>query len=304
MAAESPGARPPDNLFSLEELDKVIEAADPNFKSEMAGIQTSGSADVQTEIQSLPIETEIGSQAQPKSQRSFKEKIAEFFASLRQRFILFFSRAKDFTRYELPERLRFWRTRAVSSVKTRALSAKRGYDRFVGLSRAEKAGLAFMLVALIFSFVILGQTFKGSRLPRFSDPLLHSLADEAFSVKTYKNKDDLQDLFHAFPEVEFHVLLGKVVVNLRPDENSGRNPMGAYQLYLGLDSKDTAMEVKDRERELLDIVQRALESFSYSEVSSTVGKVRMKSVVRERVNEVLNQGQVHHVYFNMFVTTP
>jgi flagellar basal body-associated protein FliL len=35
-----------------------------------------------------------------------------------------------------------------------------------------------------------------------------------------------------------------------------------------------------------------------------VGKIRIKSVVRDRVNEALNQGAVFHVYFNTVITTP
>ena len=98
------------------------------------------------------------------------------------------------------------------------------------------------------------------------------------------------------------VLLKKVIVNLKPDDLSTRNPMGLYEVYLGLDSKDTAIEVKDREKEILDLIQRTLENFTYSEVSSIVGKIRMKSAIKERLNEILNQGRVFHVYFNNFVT--
>jgi flagellar FliL protein len=69
-----------------------------------------------------------------------------------------------------------------------------------------------------------------------------------------------------------------------------------------VDSQDTAIEVKDRELEILDIIQRVLENFAYSDVNSMVGKIRMKSAIKDRLNEVLNQGKVFHVYFNTFIT--
>ena len=41
--------------------------------------------------------------------------------------------------------------------------------------------------------------------------------------------------------------------------------------------------------------------FTYEEANSEVGKVRIKAAIRDRLNEVLNQGRVYHIYFNTFI---
>ena len=91
-------------------------------------------------------------------------------------------------------------------------------------------------------------------------------------------------------------------MNLRRDENSGSLPMGIFEFYLGVDSKDTAVEIRDREHEVIDLVQRTLEGFTYHEVVSYQGKIRMKSRIRDNVNDILNQGQINRVYINRMVT--
>lgn len=306
--------------FSLDDLDKIIEAEDPNFKSAMEGIREAGSA-IDAEIESLNVDPDedLVSEKEERQEKDLKRRVAEFLllpwtrlqtwiklkrVMIKNRLILFGQQTLQFIRHELPERVKYFRSR----LKVWALNAKalvvRGWDRFHELTRVEKAGFFFTVFAAILSVMFLRFTFTGSILPTFSDPLVSSLESEAGFVYSYKGRNDLQDLFQAFPEVGFPILLKKVVVNLRPDENSGRNPMGAYEMYLELDSQDTAIEVKDREKEILDIIQRALETFTYTEVNTKVGKIQMKSAIMDRVNQVLNQGRVQHVYFNTFITSP
>ncbi len=322
MAADAPSSGPTskESVFSLEDLDKIIEAEDPNFKNEMAAVKEAG-AGIEANIESLAIEGEDGldkDELEKENQSPLQKIMTRIKApwlrlkshlnlrwlAFKNRAKLFLSTSKAFLRHEFPERLKYYKAQSITGAKTAFMFVKAQIKRFQDLSRMEKWAFFFTMGAAIFSVLFLVKTFTGAWLPRFIDPLPRALHKEAAWYEGFKNRDELQELFSAFPEVEFHVLLNKVVVNLRPDSGSGRNPMGVFELYLGLDSQDTAIEVKDREREILDIVQRAIEKFSYSDVISQVGKIRIKSVVRDRVNEALNQGAVFHVYFNTVITTP
>lgn len=317
--APVPGSMSGSNVFSLDDLDKIIESEDPNFKNEMAQINAAVT-EIKADIDSLDIDEpgDIGAETE-NVELSSKEKIVAFIFKpwrklkeiyklkklvFKNKMRMFLEQTKSYIRNELPERLKYYKSRARSQAQWLSGYLSGEWGRFKKLNLLQKTALIFVVSTSVIAVFIFSRIYVGSVLPQFEDPLVHSLADEAKLVSSYKDKNELQDLFEAFPQVEFNVLLARVIVNLRPDAQSGRNPMGAYELYIGLDSQDTAIEVKDREKEILDIVQRVFEKFSYSEVVTQVGKVRMKSVVRDRINEILNQGKVTHVYFNTFVTTP
>lgn len=320
MAAEVPKTQPKseDGVFSLEDLDKLIEQEDPNFKNEMAGIKAAG-GEIKADIETLDIEGEEQEVSTEPDEKNFKEKIRDFllgpwrrahawfkmrWIAFKNRMILLLDQTHTFVRYELPERLRYWKTQSMNFGRSVVVRLKQFWTAFRSMTSKEKLGLFFMLMASALSLYFLSRTFTGSWLPHFSDSLVRSLEKGAGFVGSFKEKDELQDFFEAFPEVEYQVLLDKVIVNLRPDSESGRNPMGVYQFYFGVDSQDTAIEVKDREREILDVVQRELESFTYSEATTKIGKIRMKAAMRDRVNEILNQGHVFHIYISTFVTSP
>lgn len=322
-AAETPPSSPSssDGVFSLEDLDKIIESEDPNFKNQMADIKAIG-ADISADIETLNIDGEVGADNdsnEADETLSRKDKIIAFVfrpwrrfkeifklkkLAFKNKMLMLYEQMKTFVRHELPERSKYYYSRTISAIKHIVTTASNLIAKFKALTKIQKITLFATTILSVAAISIFSRTFLGGWLPRFSDPLVNSLEEKARFVRAYTGKEDLQNLFEAFPEVEFHVLMTKVIVNLRPDEKSGPNPMGVYEVYLGLDSQDTAIEVKDREKELLDIIQRVIERFSYSEVSTQVGKIRMKSMIRDRVNEVLNQGRVFHVYFNTFISNP
>ncbi len=88
----------------------------------------------------------------------------------------------------------------------------------------------------------------------------------------------------------------------RPKENE--NPMGAFEIIVLLDSKDTAIEVRDREVELHDALQRVFEDESYGELESESGKGRLKSRLKRELNAKLTQGWVKDVTFKHFIIKP
>jgi len=313
MNAEAPKPRPSstDGVFSLEDLDKIIDAEDPNFKNEMENIK-SAPVENTSAIEDLQVSTDDDPEKEDESEKTKLKKILDFVlrpwrrfvdyskltkVALKNRIIVLVDMSKTFVRHELPERLRY----LASQIRSGLVWIKKIAQQFWALPGGQKIALVFMSFASIFSLLLLSRTLTGAWLPGYVDDLPRNLEKNATVIGVAKRREDLQDLFQAFPEVEYHVLLKKAIVNLRRDDTSGPNPMGVFELYLGVDSQDTAIEVKHRELEILDIVQRAIENFSYTEVNSVVGKIRVKSAVRDRVNEILNQGRVFQVYYNTVV---
>jgi flagellar basal body-associated protein FliL len=318
MNAEAPNPRPSstsqDGVFSLEDLDKIIEAEDPNFKSEMENIKSTKLEDT-TAVESLQVLSDDDLVKDEESEKKIKQKIIAFFVRPWRRFAQFLklkkiaiqhqlssflNGSKNFLRHELPDRLRYLKSRTIAGYHW----CVGQWKRFLALSRLQKAALVGTVIFGLFSLLLLSRTLTGAWLPSYNDPLPRSLMQKASFTGKYESQKDMQLLFEAFPEVEFNVLLNKVIVNLRPDEESTNNPMGTFEFYVAVDSQDTAVEVKDREREILDIIQRTAEDFTYTQVRSELGKSLMKSAIRDRLNQVLNQGQVMRLYFNTIIITP
>ena len=83
--------------------------------------------------------------------------------------------------------------------------------------------------------------------------------------------------------------------------HSTKLPMARIELYFNLDSTDTAIEFKHRKLEVKDHVSRILEEVSYDELISNYGKKRLKLKIKNKINELLNQGRVREVYFKEIV---
>ena len=93
-----------------------------------------------------------------------------------------------------------------------------------------------------------------------------------------------EDFFGSLQLSEHVILLKRIVVNLKPSENSGSNPMVAFEIFVEGSGQETAIELKDREKEFLDLVQRVTENMTYDELVTETGKKRLKLNLRREMN--------------------
>jgi flagellar basal body-associated protein FliL len=300
------------NVFSLEDLDKIIESEDPDFKKELEKLKNQ-KLELSADHENLSVKTDDEHLTKDEHENpSRREALLKWIlnpyrrlgtflrmqsTAIYNRIQHFFSRTISFIRHELPDRIKYYKSQSI----VYAQKAKAVFVLLKKMPRSQKIAISFISVASVAAVFFMSKTLTGHWLPHYEDNMSRSLLSSSGFARTYQGKGDLQDLFLAFPEVEYYVLLKKAVVNLRPSESSGPNPMGAFEVYVGVDTQDTAIEVKDRERELVDVFQRALEGFSYDDSITMVGKSRMKEVIRDRINAILNQGRVFHIYFNSFI---
>lgn len=176
-------------------------------------------------------------------------------------------------------------------------------QKFNRLPLTRRMLVYFSFLSLIASAGLLYSVFKGGILRHMRPGFLSDLTDFSDHVHAFDQNKDMVLFYRAFPQPEFTVLLNQFVVNLKP-EPSHPNGMGFFQVYFNCDTQDTAIEVKDRERQILDATQRLFEQFTYSEVTSPLGEKRLKDFVRTEINKILNQGRIKDVYIHHKVTKP
>lgn len=313
----------PTETFSLEDLDQILEEEDPGFNASLESIKKDGVQDTSS-IEAFSVDSddddsldqsEIGSTEKDLGwKENFRiktihraKKIKHWYLERKQtvqsRLTLirtdFKNQFTKFYRHTLPERIKYYRSQAKTLIAKLIHFANVIWEK----PRKQKIAAVLVFVCVFFAIYMLAKAFKGEWLPGLQQPIVNSYDDVGKVLGSYKSESDFIPLFEAFPEVEFQVRIQKIVVNLRPDKDSGQRPMGLFEFYLGVDSRDTAVELRDREKEILDLVQRTVEGFTYSEIMSKPGKARMKSRIKDNLNSNLNQGRVMNVYLNRIVTS-
>ena len=167
-----------------------------------------------------------------------------------------------------------------------------------------KRSAALVLIAIaIASLWVLLANVKGIWLPQISEPILNSFESVADHVQTFQPKEEGESFYSAFPQERHEFLFPKMKVNLRRTSDSP-NPMGAFEVIVLLDSKDTAIEVSDREVEFFDLLQRAFEEESFTDLESELGKNRLKSRLKRELNQKLTQGWAKDISFKSFILKP
>ncbi|MCC7402814.1 MAG: flagellar basal body-associated FliL family protein [Bdellovibrionales bacterium] len=326
-APESPAAGAPTppasdpGVISLEDIDRFLEEDDPEFAMSLSDIVPEElGQDVQIESvdideKNLTEEEEDKAkkkqsilQRYPKVQGAVEKITAPIKAlphqaltlSVRVRNLAFdLARASwKFARHDLPELLKYsW-----SKLKAAGAWVQGRIQYFLAKPKLEKALYAGAALFILGFLSLAAMNIAGRWLPALFDDYVASMAEVADHSETYP-PSEVEGMNDVFPQPTFTVLMEKIVVNLKRSVVHP-NPMGAFQFYVSVDSQETAIEVKDREKEILDYVQRAVEELTYEEVNEPGGRTQIKSLVRAEINRVLNQGRVQDVFIEVMISKP
>jgi flagellar basal body-associated protein FliL len=157
-----------------------------------------------------------------------------------------------------------------------------------------KLGLAMLLTGVL---VLLARDI-GNRLNPDSekDPFLRSFSEVANTVQVIPQEDESEDLESPLRHPEYTVLLPRVVANLKAP-SPRQSPMIALQVYVEASNQDCAIEMRDREMEIKDIISRQMEQLTFDELDTLPGKGRLKNRIRMGLNRVLNKGNAKRVFF-------
>lgn len=171
-------------------------------------------------------------------------------------------------------------------------------SRLSNLNRLQKLQLfALILLVVITSLfahlVITRQTFSFTKKDKYLTSF-EAVADQIISIE----KDaEWEEFKNSLRDPEYIVLIKKMIVNLKPTARSTSKPMAAFELYIETSSKESAVEVKDRELEFRDHIARVFESLPYDDIVDAQGKEKLKLFIRSELNKVINNGRVKKVYF-------
>lgn len=313
-SGQSPGNAPESDEINLEDIEALLEAEDPEFSQSMNEVR-SVEVDKTVEIEASTYD-DITDEDDPQGQIESDD--MSRWTRWRLRVISFLGDRYRVLRARLKEGAKSWALNSLVWLKTKpkeyglytlALSKQLlkwmvfPFRTFAQATWPKRlAYLVFLTMASVFVAVLLGN-LRGIWLPLFYEPVLSSFADVA-ERKIQISADDPQESFYsAFPQQRHEFLFRKFKVNLhRTPENP--LPMGAFELIVELDSKDTAIEVRDREIELFDLLQRVFEEENVKELATELGKSRVKSRLKRELNQHLTQGWAKDVNFKTFILKP
>jgi flagellar basal body-associated protein FliL len=143
----------------------------------------------------------------------------------------------------------------------------------------------------------------GSFLPTLEQDFVYSFANGADHAYTFAADEKWQDLNDPLLHPEHIVLLERLVVNLRAP-GDGSNPMALLDLYVEVGTQEGAVEIKNRDAEVRDMVLRTMEQISYDEIVTETGKNKLKVFLRKNLNDMLSSGRVRRLYFKSIVLKP
>ena len=312
-----------ENKEDMELVDQLIDEADPEFKKQAEQI-----SEVAEEINPDDIEIEEYSDDIPEEDVDELDRLQKLLIRLQEKYPKLVPVFKKFE--SLKKNLEIRKIRIRNQIYSYALSSyhylkndfpghaksflKRVKDIIINSIKSfikiffgskKRIALSLMLISLfsVSGFMFYKLAFKKGWLPSYYPEEITSFKNVQDQVKTY-NPSNLLALHEAFPEAEYSFKLKNVVVNLKSSQSVSSPAFASIVFYLSLDSTDTAVEIKDRETEILDATQRTLEQFSYQNLSSIEGQKNMLKSVKKTINEVINQGFVKDVYIKHKILKP
>lgn len=309
-SAPPPGPPPPeakDGEIPLEDIDRLLQDVDPEFTKSLEEVRAVES-DQDVVIDASAIDEELGQEGDGAEDKS-ESRLQRWRTKIKLKMYAFRLACKKKLQHMAANLWVFLKTRpkeyALYSIALGKVLSKKvtiPFKAYQKAERAQKITVLILVAVVVASLWTLLANVKGIWIPRITEPMLTSLETVADSVETYKS-EDIENFYAAFPQERHEYLFNRMKVNLRRTSDSP-NPMGAFEVIVAVDSKDTAIEVSDREVEFFDMLQRVFEEESVTDLGTEMGKNRLKSRIKRELNQKLTQGWVKEISFKTFVLKP
>ena len=166
---------------------------------------------------------------------------------------------------------------------------------FTDISARRRYLLLIMASIVVFFGFFWKRILTGSFLPQSTSQFVRSFdenADREFLINFERGIEPFESPLRMS---EYFVLLKRTVVNLRQGKQSGPYPIGTFEIYVEGSNQEVAVEIKDREVELVDRSSRVIEEMSFDQLSTAEGKQLLKTGLRKEFNQILNKGRVKKV---------
>jgi flagellar basal body-associated protein FliL len=302
---QPPSADP--NEIALDDIDALLEAEDPQFAKDLKAVAKIEAAQ-DVVIEASTEAGDVGPEKIEEGPKTFKDRsklfVRNFFAGIKRRikdgFVMMGHGLLVFLKTKPKEFALFSFVMLKSLIK----NAYHPIKKFQESTGAQKLAWLLVIAAVpAAGWVLLANVKRGVWLPQINDPILSSFEYHATAVEDYDPKVQGESFYSAFPQERHDYLFPKMKVNLTRTEDNP-NPMGAFEIIILLDSKDTAIEIADREVEFFDLLQRVIEEQTFPDLETELGKNRMKSHMKRELNQQLTQGWVKDISFKTFILKP
>ncbi len=274
--------------MSLDDLDKVIAESDPTALASIEGVRK-----IADEI-GQPLEI---MEADPLSLDTDAVTLQSFKSKLKLKGILFWVWLRS-SSLEGARKAASWSVEKNKDFQ----EARQKYKYWPTKSKMLLQGaIVLSIAAIVFSYFsfVKGTLFYKQELFISS---FEFMAEKKWEIPV---DADARETFYNSSRIPKNIFsLKKIVVNIQPSESSGPNPMVAFEFSLEGNSAEALLEIKDREGEILDQVQRTVESYSFDELNDMEGKKIVTDKVKTVINRVLTLGKIRQVYIQGIILKP
>ncbi len=288
------GQSSPPRLLSAEDLDSLIFEHDPELLQAAAEFAKIGDIPEGELI-------DLDRAYEEERQRSIKFRLKVGFSKIIYKIeftsLSLVRHSRDFLMVRLPMLAR----QILMSLKLLLKRLQENLQAFLALPKKQKiaAGALLLLIVLFVGFLrylLSGHSFLNPSENKF----VLNLENVAEQKMEFDPATDME-LFFDSPRIHLsQVLLGRIVVNLKSSAKS-RSPMLAIELIIETLSEEIAIEIKDREPEIKDIISRKIEELSFENIDSQTGKVLLLERLRDELNRKLDPGAVRKVRIKTIV---
>ena len=135
--------------------------------------------------------------------------------------------------------------------------------------------------------------------------LIYAMSNSAFNFKgnTLKQKTKTGLGYVRTGRTEFKApdvfFLGNFTANMATNDRAGK--FVVVEVRLKMTDTDMAEELKDKNVRLRDAVIDEMSLKRFSEVATEKGKLTLKNNIKERLNGIVQEGQIEEVYFTKFI---
>lgn len=133
---------------------------------------------------------------------------------------------------------------------------------------------------------------------------IRSLETLASDAEEYDPQTETEPFYDNLRTSSNILLIPKMVVNIKKSAQSGSNPMGAFEFYLEGMIPEAIVEIKDREIEIRDLMQRVTEGFSFDQLDTAQGKNLLCERLQKEINPILTTGKLKRVWIKTIILKP
>lgn len=304
--------------IDVEDIDLFLDQQDPHFKLALDSIGQD------TELRAVDVEADNAAQAYYEELEKWKNSsglpklIFRFFPvapriSLALKLLFFKAKRSVIANWI---RVKNWShdfilltaKRASTSVKETSQAWSRGFKKglrdYKFMSWKLKLQLYLTILLGLGGLVGVYMVYKGKLMPRDHDLFIATMEDVATGSYHYNPGEDQEYFYDNIRSVPNLFLIPKIVTNIRPSNQSGPTPMMAVEFFAEGFNPEVIIEMKDREPQIRDLSQRAIEEFSFDELESQSGKQKMIVVLTRELNRILTTGQVKTVRIKTIILKP